>query len=181
MICRLGSSLPMLLALICIVFGATSSSALVTCDLECESGTPNKLQEYSNGKYTVELYSIGSTNTCELSVQPENAAPVFHLSTPGLGSGISIDRESGDPISGDKVPVLKLSVVSNKPEPGHYEARYIFASLGDKFEVLKEIRNNLAVHVKRLNKDGPIYLVTWDDALYRYLLHELQSSFFVLS
>jgi hypothetical protein len=51
--------------------------------------------------------------------------------------------------------------------------RYIFASLGEKFEVLKEIVNYYGVHVRRFNKNGPLYLVTRDGTLGGFLRDEL--------
>jgi len=182
-VCRPGHLLSMLLAFVCVVFGATSSSAVITCDLECDSGTPSKTVGYSFGKYTVNLYNIGSTNVCELSVESDDAGTVFHLSAPvvrGLVTGININSESGDPISGGTTPVLKLSELLPAPGSGADNVRTIFASLGLKFEVLKEVQNHYGMSAKRLNKGGPIYLVTWDGALDRFMDEELQTDIFFI-
>jgi hypothetical protein len=75
-------------------------------------------------------------------------------------------------IRGGEAPTLVLTSQSSNRVAG-YEFRYIFASLGEQFEVLKEIVNQYGVHVKRLNKGGPMYLVTWDGTLGRFLFEEL--------
>jgi hypothetical protein len=172
---RLEHLLPMLLVISSIVLRATFATAGLNSDVQCISAGSNPIVSRKIGRYTVRL-NADSAHNCKLSViDGDSGHDVFNLTAPGLGGQITIDKESGDPISGGKVPVLKLMTVSHNPEP-FYELRYIFASLGEKFEVLKDIRNHFAVHAERLNKDGPIYLVTWDGVLYRFLLDELQSS-----
>ncbi|MGB8412283.1 MAG: hypothetical protein WCE23_05600 [Candidatus Binatus sp.] len=139
-------------------------------NLFCNVNTSQPLIRQIAG-YTVRLQVDQAQRCVAVITDNKSKREVFTISDQNM----NLDRHSGERISGGESPDV---VLFSYPEAGRESFLYTIASLGKRFEVLKEITNSDFVDFKSLEKNGPIYLITHDGKLDAFLKNELHTDFY---